>query len=93
MTTAESCTVGTLTLGLTVYERAPFGSEPGWKTSRSRCSDCGVAQGGHHHLGCDIARCPCCGWQLLSCGCRFTEYGVDELFWMQVDDEAFELTE
>ena len=38
-----------------------------------RCGDCGVKQGGWHHLGCDIEECPRCGWQLLSCSCWFAD--------------------
>lgn len=90
MLTAASCTITTLTLGPKSYERKPFGAEPDWPSKQPRCGDCGVHRGGHHHLGCDIAVCPACGRQLLSCGCRFREYGIDELFWNQVDDELFE---
>ena len=79
MRTAEGCTVDELTLGGVVYQRKAFGFEPGWPTKRDRCGDCGVSKGHHHHLGCDIAQCPACGWQLLSCGCAFDEYGPDEL--------------
>ena len=85
MHTAEGCTITELTLDGVVYARQPFGFEPGWRTRHDRCGDCGVSRGHHHHLGCDIARCPSCGWQLLSCGCRFEEYGPEEL--ALLDDE------
>ncbi len=35
----------------------------------TRCGDCNVSDGGLHHPGCDIERCPRCGGQLITCGC------------------------
>lgn len=32
------------------------------------CHDCGVKEGGKHHPGCDMERCPKCKGQLIMCG-------------------------
>ena len=34
-----------------------------------KCHDCGIKNGGKHHPGCDMERCPKCEGQLISCGC------------------------
>jgi hypothetical protein len=40
-----------------------------WDRQYGRCHDCGAAQNGIHHPGCDWERCPICpGFaQLISC--------------------------
>ena len=73
MTTAISCTVDVFHRSGRRFDMIPFGSEPGRRSSGDRCGDCGVVRGGWHHPGCDLQRCPACGLQLMSCGCRFDE--------------------
>lgn len=34
-----------------------------------KCFDCGAQEGGLHHDGCDIERCPKCGGQAIGCDC------------------------
>jgi len=36
------------------------------------CSGCGVAEGGHHHPGCDEEECPGCHGRAFACGCAET---------------------
>ena len=38
----------------------------------ARCPDCNVANGGHHHPGCDREKCPQCSRQRLTCRCNGT---------------------
>jgi len=52
-----------------------------------RCHDCNVLDGGYHHPGCDMERCPRCGGQLISCGCldEPDEEEIEE-WWNDWDD-------
>jgi hypothetical protein len=92
MLTAASCTVEALHRDGRTTPTFPYGSDPGWRTRRGRCGDCGVAVGGFHHLGCDIQVCPGCRGQLITCGCRWdelrNEHDEDEA---EEDDELDEL--
>jgi hypothetical protein len=79
MMTATSCTVDAFHMNGRRFELASFGSEEGmWRFKSSTCADCGVKWGGRHHPGCDIQRCPRCGRQLMTCGCRFDEDDFDD---------------
>ena len=51
--------------------RIPCGSEgEGWGTPVEHCGDCGAEAGELHVPRCDLERCPRCGGQAISCGCR-----------------------
>lgn len=71
MTEHVSCTT-------TVFHRQGVAFALPTNRDRFDCGDCGAPPGGHHHPGCDLADCPVCGRQMLSCGCRFDEDGPDE---------------
>lgn len=40
------------------------------KVSLPICPDCGAKYDFYHHFGCDQEICPCCGKQLILCGCE-----------------------
>ncbi len=44
----------------------------------NQCVDCNVTNGGKHHPGCDMERCPKCNGQLISCGCLDEEEEEEE---------------
>jgi hypothetical protein len=74
----ESCREIQLHAGGAAFAMIRYGEEV-WFAKRppvGRCHGCGVAPGGFHHGGCDMARCPRCAEQLISCNCRFDEADV-----------------
>lgn len=51
------------------YRAIPYDGAHGF-----RCPDCNVETGGLHAVDCDIALCPICGGQLLSCNCSIESF-------------------
>jgi hypothetical protein len=86
MTTASSCIIDAFHVDGWAVQMIAYGTEPGGGALRLRCSDCGVARGGHHHRGCDVQRCPSCRGLLMTRGCRFDEDEHDD----DVDDDDSE---
>lgn len=61
---ADTCTMTDVRVNGRWYRRIPT-----WEEG-VRCHDCNTRPGGFHHPGCDCERCPVCGGQFISCGCR-----------------------
>ena len=50
-------------------ERYKVGDPRDYSAGRLTCGDCGKPAGQPHDNGCDMERCPDCGWQPITCGC------------------------
>ena len=43
---------------------------------KAKCHDCRAVEGEIHELGCDMERCPFCGYQLITCDCCYEHLGL-----------------
>lgn len=43
------------------------------------CPACHAGSGEYHELGCPVEICPWCGGQLIHCGCRYEQLGLDAI--------------
>ena len=74
----------TLVIGGRVFQRIPYGREPGWGLGpRRECHDCCVISGELHVPGCDMEQCPSCRQQLITCLCDLE--GRDEEDYKDLD--------
>jgi hypothetical protein len=65
-----------------------------WKkaieNSNRHCPDCSAEPGEYHMVGCDVARCHCCGGQAISCDCENPGRDTWEGVWPG-DKQCYEL--
>lgn len=53
------------------HKRVRYGDEESdWGADDGPCHDCAVIKGQFHVVGCDVERCPACGWQAIFCDCN-----------------------
>jgi len=65
----SSCTWNAVKISGKFYKR-----NTDYHDVNERCHDCGILNGGVHHFGCDMERCPVCKDQLAFCGCDLTGF-------------------
>ncbi len=72
MSKAESCINKKIEINGEFFDR-----DCNYFDYRERCHDCNIvnAKGNFHHLGCDVERCPKCGFQLIGCDCNDNKGG------------------
>jgi hypothetical protein len=59
-----------------IYRRIRYGDErDDWGANDRECHDCGATKGQLHMLGCDVERCPRCGYQFITCPCEHGHKG------------------
>ena len=78
MTKAKGCLEGELKIDGEWYKRRTDSIFDGLIDSTKACHDCAAEPGHYHHRHCDAEKCPKCGGQLLSCGCKVTEVRFKE---------------
>lgn len=65
----ESCICDVMVIDGTAYKRITT-----YHDVNKYCHDCGILNGGVHHFGCDIERCPKCKEQAFVCDCDSNRY-------------------
>jgi hypothetical protein len=72
MMAAPSCNPIPIIFGGERRDPIPYGKEKralSGSSKKENCGDCNVQIGGYHHQYCDMAECPFCHGQLISCEC------------------------
>ena len=67
----ESCTYDVIVIEGKGYKR-----NTEYHDVNKYCHDCGILNGGVHHMGCDMERCPICDGQMICCDCKWNNYSL-----------------
>jgi len=65
----HGCTIDKVDIDGHTHQRLPYNARFDGIEGQ-RCHDCSALPGQYHHWGCDMERCPACGYQLISCECQ-----------------------